>query len=549
MMTFNNVRLNFDQDMIALKIKYACLALMFFINTSVSSQDSVKDNIEYLIEININAQLIIENQIIHCQKSLTVFYRNLNYQPVWNNSALIQAFLNELNKADKEGLEPKDYHIENITSLLRIIKKTTATEAKLDLVLTDAFLLYASHLLYGKVNSATLEPQWSLHTGENRIISVLEQAVQNNNIKNSLENIKPKHAIYLGLKKALEQYKTIKQKGGWQIIPAGSTIKVGDVDPRIPLIRARLIATKDFSRSWEINSNKYDHDLVNALKLFQVRHGIDIDGEIGFKTMTAMNINVDERIEQIKINLERWRWLSRQFGDYYIKVNIADFNLEVIKNGEKIRQHKIIVGRTYRKTPIFSSKITHLIFNPSWTIPPGIFSADVLPAVRKNIKYLKNKNIYVYDKNGQIVIPSSVDWNSRVVKSYTYRQPPGFDNALGSVKFFIPNKFMVYLHDTPSKDLFEKSERAFSSGCIRVQDPIELAEYLLNDPENYSKKRINVIINTKKTQTVVIKEQPAIHILYWTSFINDDGVVQFRKDIYKRDGALKEALLKPAPSL
>jgi murein L,D-transpeptidase YcbB/YkuD len=283
--------------------------------------------------------------------------------------------------------------------------------------------------------------------------------------------------------------------------------------------------------------------------MFQVRHGIDIDGEIGFKTMAAMNINVDERIEQIKINLERWRWLSRQFGDYYVKVNIADFNLEVIKNGEKIRQHKIIVGRTYRKTPIFSSKITHLVFNPSWTVPPGILSADVLPAVRKNIRYLKNKNIYVYDKNGKIVIPSSVDWNSSVVKSYTYRQTPGSDNALGSVKFFIPNEFMVYLHDTPSKDLFEKTERAFSSGCIRVQDPLELAEYLLNDPENYSKKRINGIINTKKTQTVVIKDQPAIHILYWTSFTNDDGVVQFRSDIYKRDGPLKEALLKRAPSL
>lgn len=548
-MTFNNARLNFDQDMIALKIKYACLALMFFISTSVSSQDSVKDNIEYLIEKNINAQLIIENQYIHCQKSLTIFYRNLNYQPVWNNSALIQAFLNELNKADHEGLEPKDYHIENITTLLRIIKKTTATEAKLDLILTDAFLLYASHLLYGKVNSATLEPQWSLRTGENRIISVLEQAVQHNNIKNSLENIKPKHAIYLGLKQALGQYKTIKQNGGWQIIPAGSTIKEGDVDPRIPLIRARLIATSDLSQSFENNSNKYDHDLVNSIKEFQVRHGIDIDGEIGFKTMAAMNINVDERIEQIKINLERWRWLSRQFGDYYIKVNIADFNLEVIKNGEKIRQHKIIVGRTYRKTPIFSSKITHLVFNPSWTVPPGILSADVLPAVRKNIRYLKNKNIYVYDKNGKIVIPSSVDWNSSVVKSYTYRQTPGSDNALGSVKFFIPNEFMVYLHDTPSKDLFEKTERAFSSGCIRVQDPLELAEYLLNDPENYSKKRINGIINTKKTQTVVIKDQPAIHILYWTSFTNDDGVVQFRSDIYKRDGPLKEALLKRAPSL
>lgn len=491
---------------------------------------------------------IVGNQFIHSKKIFFDFYKNRLYKPIWDKALLKNSFLKELEDADKEGLNSNDYHLKTILELYENRNRTIYQEAELDLLLTDAFLLYASHLFTGKVDQEKISPKWKISTNEGDPVSVLEQAILKNSMNSSLENIKPKHNIYKGLKNALQKYNDFKNEGGWQQIPDGILIKPNIEDSRIPLIRKRLVATKDLPKRFLKNSNIYDEDLIAAVKQFQLRHGLDTNSEIDKKTLLAMNLSVEERIDQIKVNLERWRWLSQKFGNYYFKVNIADFTMEVIKDGERERLHKIVVGRSYRKTPVFSSKINHLVFNPTWTVPPGILNADILPSVRKNVNYLKTKNLVLYDNNGKIINPNSVNFTGSLAKSYKYVQPPGPDNALGAVKFMFPNKYNVYLHDTPSKELFEKSERAFSSGCIRVQNPLELAEYMLSDKEIWNLTKINNIVNTRKTQTVSLKIQPEIHILYWTAWTDDNGIVQFRNDIYERDFKLLKALQAPAPT-
>ncbi len=484
-------------------------------------------------------------EALQCRKSLSNFYVNRGFTNAWNPQSA-EALLHVLKHADKEGLNPADYHYPTLVNALQKASPDAPTSGELDLLLSDAFLLYASHMLSGKVNPTTIDAQWFVVPREGNPIALLEQALATSTVQETLLEIAPKHSIYKGLKTALETYQALPQET-WPPIATTPTIKPGAADARIPTVRKRLAVFGDLADSLSPTPSVYDSALVTAVQHFQQRHGLEPDGNMGPKTLEALNVTVGQRILQIKANLERWRWLAQEFGPYYIKVNITNYQLEVVRQGKVVRTHRVITGKPLRTTPVFSATMQYLVFNPTWTVPPTILKADVIPGVQKDPNYLSKKKLSILDTQGNVLDPATVDFSSSLAKTYTYRQPPGPDNALGAVKFMFPNSFSVYIHDTPSKELFNKSERALSSGCVRVEDPLSLAAYLLNDSLKWSLNSINTLIKTEKTQTITLAEKPNVHILYWTAWVDQKGEVQFRSDIYQRDPAVIRELQQAPP--
>ena len=281
--------------------------------------------------------------------------------------------------------------------------------------------------------------------------------------------------------------------------------------------------------------------MQEAIKKLQLDNGLLADGIIGNSTIKLLNIDYKDRYNQILANLERWRWYPRNLGQHYILINIAGFHLDLVKDDKILRSHKIVVGRPARKTPIFSEEIKYIVFNPTWTVPPTIKRRDVIPGARKNPSYLANKHLNVYDSKGNRLKPSEVDWSSSAVYSYTYIQNAESTNPLGVVKIAYPNKYIIYLHDTPSKSLFERNSRALSSGCIRVEDALDLALYLLGDQPDYSSEKTQEIINSGKTKEVKVNQRVKVYHLYWTAWMENEKP-QFTEDIYNYDQKIISAL-------
>jgi murein L,D-transpeptidase YcbB/YkuD len=289
----------------------------------------------------------------------------------------------------------------------------------------------------------------------------------------------------------------------------------------------------------------YDAELESAVKRFQERHGLTADGAVGPATRAVMNVPVEQRIDQIRVNLERARWVLHEMKGEFVLVDVAGFDVSYFRDDEPIWTSKVIVGRPYRETPIFRSLITYVVLNPTWTIPPGILVKDKLPILKRDPGYLKRNNIRVLDSKGREVNPYSVNWSqygAGRLPPYQLRQDPGEDNALGLVKIMFPNPYLVYLHDTPSKSLFDQDQRTFSSGCIRVQKAFELAELVLNDPSRWNQETLAAAVATKKMQTVNLAKPLPVLLLYWTAQPLPSGQVMFRNDVYGRDPPTLAAL-------
>ena len=354
------------------------------------------------------------------------------------------------------------------------------------------------------------------------------------------------------MKSALQKYKEIKINGAWSLIPIGETLKIGGADSiRVPLLIDRLLATQDLTQR-PSNRIIYSESIAESVKKYQQRNGLETDGNLGKMTTTMLNVSVDERIDQIKINLERYRWISKELGTHYVLVNIADYSMQVLKNEKLTFKEKVIVGKPFRKTPVFSSKMSYMVVNPTWTVPPTILFNDILPEVKKNPGYLATKNIRVLQGQGSsvsIIDPYTIDWTalSRGNFPYILRQDPGPINALGVVKFMFPNQYNVYIHDTPSKELFERSDRAFSSGCIRLNNPLSFAKYLLQEDPKWNEERLNKVIANGMEQSIMLDKPLNVHILYLTSWV-DNGQVHFRNDLYQRDKPVLDALNSKPPS-
>jgi murein L,D-transpeptidase YcbB/YkuD len=530
---------------------------------AVSIQDLLRNRIE---SAGVPLKLSVGEESIYAANTLPVFYERRAYRPAWINEKgllpQVTSLLNGIQAADAEGLRPKDYHRNKIEQLLSEIRQTRKILklpnprllVDLDLLLTDACLIYGSHLAAGRINPERIDPQWFVSRREADLVQVLEEALTTAEIEKALKSLLPLHTGYERLRQALALYRKIATNGGWPSVPAGPPVKKGDQSDRISILRQRLAVEGFIEKQTSAASPLFDDGLEQALKKFQIQNGLEPDGVIGKQTLEALNITAEERVRQVIVNMERWRWLPQDLGSRYILVNIAGFYLDVIEDQKPVMDMRVVAGKPYRRTPVFSDKITYLVMHPYWAVPKTIAQKDILPKVKKDPTYVVKQNFKIFQGWGidtHEIDPRTVDWQTVTAANlnFRFRQDPGPQNALGRIKFMFPNQFGVYLHDTPSRELFAKARRDFSSGCIRIEKPVELAEYLLRNHPDWPPEKIRLALSGDSSveKTIKLPEPVDIHILYWTVWIGKDDLIYFNPDIYDRDKALDEAMQAPPP--
>ena len=499
--------------------------------------------------------------------ALPSFYERRLYLPAWSDrrgpTRLVDDLVSALRQADLEGgVRPEDYHLAPIETLLTAIRTDVRSVgvivpdrwAELDLLLTDAFLVYGSHLLSGRVNPETLKPEWVANRRGADFAAVLEAALKSGDVvAGALVKLAPPQRGFRRLREALAYHRSVAARGGWPIIPDGPNLKRGDHDPSVAALRERLRLGGDLDTAVVADSELLDETLEQTLKRFQWRHGLTATGILDASTRAELNVSAETRVKQLELNLERWRWLPQDLGRRHIIVNIAAFELKVEEDEEVALAMRVVVGRPYHSTPVFSDTMRYLVLNPYWNVPRDIAVQEVLPHLQRDSTYLTKQGMRVFKGWGpeaQELDPSTLDWATvdTVHFPFRLRQDPGPINALGRIKFMFLNKFSVYLHDTPARPLFERTRRDFSHGCIRIQQPIELAEYLLRKNSHWNRKKLLAELDEAEDRSLPLPEPIPIHLLYWTAWADMDGTIQFRRDIYDRDAPLLAALQSPPPS-
>lgn len=516
------------------------------------------------METDPSAARTVADQRVLAAETVARHYRRTGFDPGWTGpegpTPVADSLLAALQAADRDGLRPADYHVSTLDSLGRHLHAQADAGASMDpqaladfeLLCTDAFLLYGGHLLRGRVDPVDLVPSWTLDRRQADLTAHLQRALSRGTVRPVLDDLRPPQPEYAAFRRALRRYRTLAERGGWPTLPDGPTLAEGTRDERVPTLRRRLRATGDLSGERPDDSLRFDASLHRAVARFQERHGLAIDGTVGPATRTALNVPVEARIDQIIVNMERWRWLPQDLGSPHVRVNIADFWLRVVEQGAPTLQMRVVVGTRYRQTPVFSDRISYLVFSPYWHVPPSLAVQDKLPQFQRDPSLVSRLGFEVLDGWGadaRTVDPTTVEWDRLSAANFPYRlrQRPGPANALGQVKFMFPNPHNVYLHDTPARSLFGRPERGFSSGCIRVEHPVDLATALLRDHDDWSRERIQAAMAGDTEQTAVLREKVPVHLLYWTAWV-EDGTLHFRDDIYQRDGAVASALAAPPSS-
>jgi murein L,D-transpeptidase YcbB/YkuD len=482
-----------------------------------------------------------DGSAVRAAPALPCFYDRRGFAPAWVADTGLRPEADELlaavADAAGDGLRPEDYDLAGLRQRVaqarsRSLAGAPGDLAELDLQLTDAFLRLAADLRNGRVNPELIYSDCELDISELDSPAVLESALATGKVRQALADLAPAQAGYRSLKQALAQYREIAARGGWPAVPPGPTLKPGEKGERVAALRARLEASAELPMGGTpgapgdpaaIDRTLFDATLQAALRTFQERNGLDTDGAVGPGTLEALNVTAADRVRQIEINLDRWRWLPRDLGERYVMVNIAGFALDVVEAGKPALSMRVVAGKPTNRTPMFTGTMTHLVLNPYWNVPSGILKKEVLPHIARDPGYLARQNMEMLP-GGKV------------------RQKPGANNALGKIKFLFPNRFDVYLHDTPSRSLFSRSVRTFSHGCIRVEKPLELAEYLLKDDPAWTPEKIQKALAKGSESWVKIPNPLPVHLAYWTAWVDDAGVTQFRKDVYGRDKPLAEKL-------
>ena len=489
---------------------------------------------------------------IALQELIQSFYARRAFRPAWGDARNAAELRRALADSAADGLDPADYELDLLTRLGRELDGPAATSvlrAQSDILHTEALLRVAYHLSFGKVDPESFDPQWNFgRTLAHRDVErEIEEALATKDIYRRIEALKPTHRIYTGLKRELARYRSAAAGSEPAAIPAGTALKPGTSDVRIPLLRARLAASGDLAAAEVPDPALYDAALEGAVRGFQARMGLESDGVAGPGTILELNVPLAERVRTLRVNLDRGRVLLHDLPEKFVVVNIAGYTAYVVQGQDIVWSARVQVGKPYRKTPIFRSEINYLVFNPTWTVPPGIIAADILPAAKKDPASIARKGLKVLDSKGREVDPASVDWSrySGGHIPYTLRQDPGPKNALGRVKLMFPNPYFVYLHDTPSQALFEQAERAFSSGCVRVERVLELAAIVLDEPQQWNAASIDGVIAGGKLQNVTLKRKMPVLLAYWTAWVDTEGRMNFRRDLYGQDAEWAAALDAP----
>ncbi len=476
------------------------------------------------------------------------FYAARGYRPAWSPIELAEQLLATVARAGDEGLRPADYHKATLAQLLEAARKgaSPAKLAELELVASDAFLGYARHLLAGRLDPKVVDKDWVLTPRSRDLVALLNEALAKRRVNESLAALAPQYPGYARLREGLARLREQVAAGGWPTVTPfakGEKVEAGGQDPRVAEVRARLRATGELGAALDDGSALYDEALQAAVRRFQNRHGLTEDGVIGPGTVAALNVGARERLRQVELNLERWRWLPGELGKRHIVVNIPGFEMAVYEGGTPVFDARVVVGQSVKPTPVFTGRMDRVVLSPTWNVPHSIASEEILPKLKRDPGYALKQNIRIFGANGE-VDPLAVNWGAYGTGNFPFRlrQEPGEKNPLGRVKFLFPNRYDVYLHDTSNPALFERAQRTFSHGCIRISKPLELAEYLLRHDRNWNRTRLVEAMDAGKERAVALSEAVPIHMLYWTAWVDADGELQFRNDIYQRDRQVVKAL-------
>lgn len=486
-------------------------------------------------------------------EALRSLYQPRQWRPLWADQA--EALYGLLSSADLEGLPTERFHVKAIAA--KRASKDPAQQAEADMLMTDGALRYASAMRGQRVDPRDIEDDWLLVPPPFDARPYVRDHVKD--IVPALQSLQPPYAGYQLLRQQLARLRAVAAAGDWPKVPVivpppGSppgtgTIKPGMTDDRIPAVRRRLEATGELAPGQPM-TDVYDDDLVAAVKLFQQRHGLADDGQMGRQTILAMNISAAERARQVRVNMERWRWLPEKLEENHIVVNVPGAWMEVVEGGRAVLSMRTIVGDPDHPTPALHAKLSSLVLNPAWHVPSSIATKEILPKLKKDPGYLVANDLEIV---GEGIVPGSpesqgigIDWKSRTSFPWSLRQLPGSDNALGRIKFNIPNSEDIYLHDTPNHKPFARAMRALSHGCVRLENPDQLALYVLRD-KDISQEKLTQQIDTGETHTLPVTKSLPVWLFYWTMWVDGNGVLQVRDDVYGRDQRLADALTH-APS-
>lgn len=493
------------------------------------------------------------------------FYGERSFQPAWIRDGRIPEIAYEMRyeigQSKFDGLNPTDYHFEVLNeyfSRFEAAKKqgkslSNPELAAVDVLLTDAFIMLGSHLSLGKLDPENLKTDWNIQRNATELsLDVrLSEALGGVGIRKTLQTLYPSFVIYRkmrdGLRELYDDMERFEKRpfAQWKPLNTEKSIKPDESSPMMPEIRKRLYFWGYVDAYETVEDKVFDAELVAGIKKLQRRHGMEPDGVIGQGTIQALNQTPKMLIRTAAVNLERLRWLPDTLKDSeLILVNTANFQLDFLHNRDTVFTSKVIVGKSYHATPQFSAEMSYIVFSPTWTVPTSITRTEIIPAVKKNRNYLASKNMKLLNSSGGVVDPASIDWAKVNPKTfpYTVRQEPGESNSLGLAKFMFPNKHSVYIHDTPSRSLFEREDRALSHGCIRIQRPFDFAKFLLSHDPTWTDERIREAMRQPKEVTVTLNRKIPVAIIYMTYWANGGGEMYFRKDIYGRDAEIAKAL-------
>jgi murein L,D-transpeptidase YcbB/YkuD len=455
-------------------------------------------------------------------------YRKHNYEFLWYDSNGINEFAallyNKVNNLEQEGLKTHVPYAEKIQAIFQDTENMEKSDIEVELLMSSLYLFYANRVFKGLDAQQTAELGWYLPRKKQSYVNRLDSLLQDPSLIN--KPIKDLPSQYYRLKDALQQYRNLEKNGGWDPIVFSKKLKslqLGDTSNVILQIRKRLFITGDLKINSKIKL--FDSDFLDGLLKYKERNAFNTDSLLLPKHIENMNISIHERIKTIMVNMERSRWISPSLTtqEQSIVVNIPSFTLTYFKDGKPVLVSKVVVGKSMNKTAVFSGQMSQIIFSPYWNVPPSILKKEILPAIAKNNNYLSKHDM---------------EWVGNRV-----RQRPGIQNALGKVKFVFPNSHIIYMHDTPSKSLFNEEQRAFSHGCIRVARPRDLAIEVLKNDKNWTVEKIDAAMNREIERTYNLKTRIPVYIGYFTVWIDREGQIYFYDDVYEHDQRLSKILL------
>jgi murein L,D-transpeptidase YcbB/YkuD len=485
---------------------------------------------------------------------LQALYRALNYQPVW----IDEKGLSDYTKALFSTIEndPVFDHSGPTYKLYARLKALPVPIEKKEIIkrefeIAKLYQDYMGYLLYGAIDWKRFKHQlrrkykhgvWDVHEVLLSPELLLVESVQKGTLNHAFEKAKPKFPRYDHLVNALQKYKKIADAGGWPALPDFKDLKPGMSSPVVPLLRERLQIEGDSTPcpGVDANSTKYDDCLLKAVKKFQARHGLEAEGYIGKKTRKALAETARHKYVRLRLSIARMKWLKRDSNRYHVVANIPDFTITVYDGWEVMEKMRVVTGRKGHETPVFYNKVKRIVLNPYWRIPPSIIRHETLPKLKRDPGYTQKKHIEIhtgYSEHSPEVNPYKVNWHKygRKLPPYKFMQSPGKQNALGKVKFLFPNKYSVYMHDTPEKALFSRDVRAFSHGCVRLHRPFDMLKTFSEIDPKIDYAKAQKILETNKKTPVRLSHYVPIDIIYISAWVDENGDVQFRDDIYGYD--------------